>query len=101
MWDCQLADTFKWTMSESNNYVTYKSDLYMHSYIAVEFEKLLSLKEKIPRVTISQTPSYITVEPLNNGHVGAGAFVHYSEVSFLGGFIIIMLIEPLTNSCLK
>ena len=46
MWDCQLADTFKWTMSESNNYVTYKSDLYMHSYIAVEFEKLLSWKEK-------------------------------------------------------
>ena len=27
-----------------------------------------------------------TVEPLNNGQVGAGAFVRYSEVSFIGRF---------------
>ena len=27
-----------------------------------------------------------TVEPLNNGQVGVGAFVHYSEVSFIGRF---------------
>ena len=27
-----------------------------------------------------------TVEPLNNGQVGVGAFVRYSEVSFIGRF---------------
>ena len=27
-----------------------------------------------------------TVEPLYNGQVGAGDFVHYSEVSFIGRF---------------
>ena len=29
---------------------------------------------------------WYTVEPLYNGHVGAGAFVRYSEVSFIGRF---------------
>ena len=29
---------------------------------------------------------YYTVEPLYNGQVGAGGFVHYSEVSFIGRF---------------
>ena len=31
-------------------------------------------------------PYYYTVEPLYNGQVGAGAFVRYSEVSFIGRF---------------
>ena len=42
-----------------------------------------------------------TVEPLNNGQVGAGAFVRYSEVSFIGRFHHNYVNLTLTNSCLK
>ena len=28
-----------------------------------------------------------TVEPLYNGHFGAGGFVHYKEVSFIGRLV--------------
>ena len=36
-----------------------------------------------------------TVEPLNNGQVGAKIFVRYSEVSFIGSFHHIMFNSPL------
>ena len=35
-----------------------------------------------------------TVEPLYNGHVGAGRFVHYKEVSFIERFVQQCICNP-------
>ena len=35
---------------------------------------------------VTTVQNIYTVEPLNNGQIGAGAFVRYSEVSFIGRF---------------
>ena len=45
--------------------------------------KLLLLHRTMPSDSMHYNN---TVEPLNNGQVGAGAFVRYSEVSFIGRF---------------
>ncbi len=38
----------------------------------------------MPRCAYAQARYTYTVEPPNNGQVGAGGFVRYSEVSFIG-----------------
>ena len=35
-----------------------------------------------------------TVEPLYNGHIGAGRFVHYKEVSFIGRLVQECICNP-------